>query len=57
MDEELRSYMLDRYKALCERVDELRELDREDDADKLLEGEVKMLLEILLKEDPKFNVK
>jgi hypothetical protein len=53
MDEELKGFMLERYKALCARMDELRELGRHDEADKLLDTEVKMLLEILLREGMK----
>jgi hypothetical protein len=56
MDKELKTFLLERYKKLCERIDELRELGRQEEADKLLDGEIKMLLEILLRDERKGDV-
>lgn len=48
MDEDFRVFIVERYKALCGKMDELREIGRQEEADKLYETEVKKLLEIIL---------
>ena len=53
MDGDFREFIVERYKALCARVDMLRDNGRQDEADKLYETEVKTLLEIILKWDEK----
>lgn len=51
VDADLKAFMVERYKALCARIDELREIGRQDEADKLFETEVKLLLRNILGEN------
>jgi hypothetical protein len=53
VDEEVRAALLERYKTLCVTADELRQQGEQEMVDKLVEGEMKMLLDILLGRDEK----